>query len=191
MFNFFPFKGGGVFTFGSVSKIDDMVESFFGNVSVNEITDLYEDVFSGYFENTDEEKNEEKGEFIKLQSYEDMYILTIELKGIDLRELSIQYNPGIIDINLKRLEINSNGLGIKRQEKKYYNKKFDNIEEIDTDNILKSIEKEILTIRMPKKFSIDASPEIVDIDYTEVVDIDYTEVLDSNLLLVDKENNSH
>ena len=75
MFNFFPFKGGGVFTFGTFNKIDDMVESFLGDIGINEITDLYEDVFSNY-ENSDEEKNQEEVNFIKFESYDDMYLLT-------------------------------------------------------------------------------------------------------------------
>lgn len=182
MFNFFPFKGGGVFTFGTFNKIDDMVESFLGDIGINEITDLYEDVFSNY-ENSDEEKNQEEVNFIKFESYDDMYLLTIELNGVNLRELSIRYDSGIIEINLNRLEINTNPFGIKTKVKNHYNKTFDNIEEIDTDNILKSIDEEILSIRMPKRFYVDGSPEIVDIDYTEVVE--------TELVPLDEENNSH
>lgn len=182
MFNFFPFKGGGVFTFGTFNKIDDMVESFLGDIGINEITDLYEDVFSNY-ENSDEEKNQEEVNFIKFESYDDMYLLTIELNGVNLRELSIRYDSGIIEINLNRLEINTNPFGIKTKVKNHYNKTFDNIEEIDTDNILKSIDEEMLSIRMPKRFYVDGSPEIVDIDYTEVVE--------TELVPLDEENNSH
>lgn len=182
MFNFFPFKGGGVFAFGTFNKIDDMVESFLGDIGINEITDLYEDVFSNY-ENSDEEKNQEEVNFIKFESYDDMYLLTIELNGVNLRELSIRYDSGIIEINLNRLEINTNPFGIKTKVKNYYNKTFDNIEEIDTDNILKSIDEEMLSIRMPKRFYVDGSPEIVDIDYTEVVE--------TELVPLDEENNSH
>lgn len=182
MFNFFPFKGGGVFTFGTFNKIDDMVESFLGDIGINEITDLYEDVFSNY-ENSDEEKNQEEVNFIKFESYDDMYLLTIELNGVNLRELSIRYDSGIIEINLNRLEINTNPFGIKTKVKNHYNKTFDNIEEIDTDNILKSIDEEMLSIRIPKRFYVDGSPEIVDIDYTEVVE--------TELVPLDEENNSH
>ena len=182
MFNFFPFKGGGVFTFGTFNKIDDMVESFLGDIGINEITDLYEDVFSNY-ENSDEEKNQEEVNFIKFESYDDMYLLTIELNWVNLRELSIRYDSGIIEINLNRLEINTNPFGIKTKVKNHYNKTFDNIEEIDTDNILKSIDEEMLSIRMPKRFYVDGSPEIVDIDYTEVVE--------TELVPLDEENNSH
>lgn len=182
MFNFFPFKGGGVFAFGTFNKIDDMVESFLGDIGINEITDLYEDVFSNY-ENSDEEKNQEEVNFIKFESYDDMYLLTIELNGVNLRELSIRYDSGIIEINLNRLEINTNPFGIKTKVKNHYNKTFDNIEEIDTDNILKSIDEEMLSIRMPKRFYVDGSPEIVDIDYTEVVE--------TELVPLDEENNSH
>ena len=179
MFNFFPFKGGGVFTFGTFNKIDDMVESFLGDIGINEITDLYEDVFSNY-ENSDEEKNQEEVNFIKFESYDDMYLLTIELNGVNLRELSIRYDSGIIEINLNRLEINTNPFGIKTKVKNHYNKTFDNIEEIDTDNILKSIDEEMLSIRMPKRFYVDGSP-----------DIDYTEVVETELVPLDEENNSH
>lgn len=183
MFNFFPFKGGGVFTFGTFNKIDGMVQSFFENIDMNEMTDLYEDVFSNHFENSDEEKNQEEINFIRLESYNDMYLLTIELNGINLRELSIRYDPGIIEIRLNRLENDTNPFGMKTKIKNHYNKTFDNIEDIDTDNILKSIDKEVLTIRMPKKFSLDGSSEIVDIDYTEVVDYE--------VKLLNEKNNPH
>ena len=178
MFNFFPFKGGGVFTFGTFNNRDGMVQSFFENIDMNEVTNLYEDVFSNC-ENVDEEQ----ADFIKFESYDDMYLLTIELRGINLGELSIQYDPGIIEINLNREEINTNSLGMKKKIKKNYNKKFDNIEEIDIDNLLKSIDADVLSIRMLKKFSLSASTEVVDIDYTDIVD---TEIVP----LLDEENNS-
>lgn len=41
----------------------------------------------------------------------------------------------------------------------------------------------MLSIRMPKRFYVDGSPEIVDIDYTEVVE--------TELVPLDEENNSH
>ena len=47
----------------------------------------------------------DENSFIQLKQYEDMYLLTIDLKGIDLRELSIRYDQGIIEINLIRSEI--------------------------------------------------------------------------------------
>lgn len=174
MFNFFPFKGGGFFSFEIINKVDGRVQSFFENIDINEITNLYGEAFSDYFQNTDSDKENEEIDFIQFESYDDMYLLTIELKGINLKELSIRYDPGIIEINLNRSETNTNILGIKTQVKKHYNKKFESIEEIDTSNILKSIDKEILTIRMPKKYSFNDSAEIVDIDYTEVESSDKT-----------------
>ncbi|MBE6072370.1 MAG: Hsp20/alpha crystallin family protein [Clostridium butyricum] len=172
MFNFFPFKGGAFFSFGTINKVDGMVQSFFENTDINKITNLYGEAFSDYFENTDDDKERAEIDFIDFQSYDDMYLLIIELKGINLKELSIRYDPGIIEINLNRSEMSINVLGIKTQVKKHYNKKFESIEEIDTNNILKSIDKEILTIRMPKKYSFNNSPEIVDIDYTEICSSD-------------------
>lgn len=180
MFNFFSFKDGVFFTFGNFNKIDDIVQSLFENSDINEITELYEDAFNDYFDNTNKENEDENIDFIKFESYDDMYLLTIELKGIDLRELSIKYDSGIIEINSNRLEMSKNAFGITRKVKKHYNRKFDNVEEIDIDNLLKSVDKEMLSIRMPKKFSIDVSQQIVDIDYIDVIDADNVSLEEQN-----------
>ena len=54
---------------------------------------------------------------LNLMQYEDMYLLTIDLKGIDIREMSIRYDPGIIEINLNRSEVERSLFGI--NTKKY------------------------------------------------------------------------
>ena len=55
--------------------------------------------------------------------------------------------------------------------KKAYNKKFENIEEIDTSQILKSIDNGILSMRMQKKYTLESVSSIVDVDsYEDNVD---------------------
>jgi HSP20 family protein len=55
--------------------------------------------------------------------------------------------------------------------KKAYNKKFENIEEIDTSQILKNIDNGILSIRMQKKYALESASSIVDVDcYEDNVD---------------------
>ena len=55
--------------------------------------------------------------------------------------------------------------------KKAYNKKFENIEEIDTSQILKNVDNGILSIRMQKKYAVESVSSIVDVDsYEENVD---------------------
>jgi HSP20 family protein len=116
-------------------------------------------------------KNEEESNFIELRQDEDMYLLTINLNGVDLRELSIRYDPGIIEVNVNRSEIQKNGFGMLSNNmlvKRAYNRQFENIEEIDTEQIFKSIDNGILSIRMPKKYVLENSIEIVEVDSIEV-----------------------
>ena len=55
--------------------------------------------------------------------------------------------------------------------KKLYNKKFENIEEIDTSQILKSIDNGIFSMRMQKKYALESVSSIVDVNsYEENVD---------------------
>ena len=90
MFKFFS----GTFNLSNLSELENLVESFISTLdsSVDELSKEIE-------ENTLEEKI---NSFIDFQQDDDMYLLKIDLNGIDLRELSIKYNSGVIDINLKR-----------------------------------------------------------------------------------------
>lgn len=168
MFKIFTFGLDDVLNPNNLEKISGIMHSFLDNFDINEFTRNHEDIFSF------EEKDEERNNFIKLNQYEDMYLLTIDLKGIDLKELSIRYDPGILDINLNRLEIKKVGFGVLSNNvivKKAYNKKFANIEEIDTSQILKSIDDGILSIIMQKKYSLESISNIIDVDsYEDNVD---------------------
>lgn len=105
MFKIFTFGFDNVFNPNNIEKISGIMNSFLDNFDINEFAKNNEDISS------DEGNREEYNNFIKLNRYDDMYHLTIDLKGIDLRELSIRYDPGILDINLNRLEIRKSGLG--------------------------------------------------------------------------------
>ena len=85
------------------------MNSFLDNIILREFAENYKDTFSNANDKEMEEDDEDN--FIELKQYEDMYLLTIDLKGIDLRELSIRYDPGIIEINLNRSEIEKNSFG--------------------------------------------------------------------------------
>lgn len=168
MFKIFSFGFGDIFNLNNIEKVNRVMHSFLDNIDISEFTENYRDAFL----NENYEKTEEVNEnnFIELKQYEDMYLLTIDLKGINLRELSIRYDPGIIEINLNRSEIEKSSLrGISSNilVKKVYNKKFENIEEIDTSQIFKSIDNGILSMRMQKKYVLGSVLSIIDVDSYE------------------------
>jgi HSP20 family protein len=168
MFKIFSFGFGDIFNLNNIEKVNRVMHSFLDNIDISEFTENYRDTFL----NENYEKTEEVNEnnFIELKQYEDMYLLTIDLKGINLRELSIRYDPGIIEINLNRSEIEKSSLrGISSNilVKKVYNKKFENIEEIDTSQIFKSIDNGILSMRMQKKYVLGSVLSIIDVDSYE------------------------
>jgi HSP20 family protein len=134
MFKIFSFGFGDIFSLSNIGKINRVMHSFLDDIDINEFTENYRDTF--FNENYEKTKEVNENNFIELKQYEDMYLLTIDLKGINLRELSIRYDPGIIEINLNRLELEKSSLS-EILVKKVYNKKFENIEEIDTSQILK------------------------------------------------------
>ena len=169
MFKIFSFKFGNIINLNNIEKVNRVMNSFLDNSYIWEAAEIYRDTFSNA-NDKEIEKEEDDENFIELKQYEDMYLLTIDLKGIDLREVSIRYDPGIIEINLNRSEIEKSSF---RQiysnmlVKKVYNKKFENIEEIDTSQILKSIDNGILSMRMQKKYTLESVLSIVDVDSYE------------------------
>jgi len=168
MFKIFSFKFGNIINLNNIEKINRVMNSFLDSSYIWELAENYKDTFSNANDKQMEEDDEEN--FIELKQYEDMYLLTIDLKGIDLRELSIRYDPGIIEINLNRSEIEKNSfrqISSNILIKKVYNKKFENIEEIDTSQILKSIDNGILSMRMQKKYTLESVSSIVDVDSYE------------------------
>lgn len=162
-----------IFSFGSddIQKISGVMKSFLDNIDLSEFTKSYEDALAE--ENIDK-KIDRNTNFIELSQYEDMYLLTINLRGVDLRELSIRYDPGIIEVNLNRSEIQKSGFGFLSSKvivKKAYNKKFEDIEDINTDQILKSVDNGILSLRMPKKYVFESDTKVIEVDsYEDNVD---------------------
>ena len=171
MFKIFSFGFENIFNLNNINKINGFMCNFLDNIDINEFTEDYRTAFSDtHYEEGEERESLKKDDFIEIKQYEDMYLLIIDLKGIDLRELSIRYDPGIIEINLNRSEIEKSSFGALSRNilvKKAYNKKFENIEEIDTNQILKSIDNGILSMRMQKKYAIEGVSNIVDVDYYE------------------------
>jgi HSP20 family protein len=163
VFKIFSFGFGDVFNLNNIEKVNRVMHSFLDNIDISEFTENYIDTFS-----TGKVEAINESNFIELKQYEDMYLLTVDLEGIDLRELSIRYEPGIIEINLNRSEIEKSSLrqiyGNRLVKKSYY-KKFENIEEIDTSQILKSIDNGILSMRMQKKYEL--LERIIDVDSYE------------------------
>jgi len=168
MFKIFSFGFSNIVNLSNIEKINRVMNSFLDNIYISEFTENYKDTFynKGYKETEDGNEND----FINLKQYEDMYLLTIDLRGIDLREVSIRYDPGIIEINLNRSEIEKGGFGETYSNmfvKKAYNKKFENIEEIDTSQILKSVDNGIFSMRMQKKYALESISNIIDVDSYE------------------------
>lgn len=172
MFKIFSFGFGNIINLSNREKINTIMNSFLDNIYINEFTEDYRDTFTSTSNKRIEEENEK--DFIELKQYEDMYLLVIDLKGINLREVSIRYDLGIIEINLNRAEIEKSSFwGSSRNTfvKKSYNKKFEDIEDIDTSQILKSIDNGVFSMRMQKKYAVKSVSSIIDVDsYEENVD---------------------
>lgn len=195
MFNLFPFNFNQIFnytnpnsgvnfssfiSFTSVigqNQFDFMNKAQFSDEFRNLISDFiggvdFEKIYSEYnkaLNDINEELIEnEECRFIEFQEFQDMYLLKIDLTGIDLRELSIRYDPGIINIRLKKSELDKpvSFLGYVDQKiiKKDYSKTFDNIEDIDISRVYKKIDNGIYTLNMPKKYMIDSGERIIDIE---------------------------
>ncbi|CDH92363.1 hypothetical protein CB17B3374 [Clostridium botulinum B str. Eklund 17B (NRP)] len=163
----FPFKFWGTVNIGNLGN---MIGSFLEDIDLSGLIDEFEHEYDE--ENFDEsqEPEDSKGkdvaEFIQLEEYDDMYILTIELNGVDLRQTSIQYNPGRLSINLNKMEKVSQHIGMFSSDymvKKNYKKEFDKIESIDESKIMKILENGVLKISMPKKYALNDDSKIVDV----------------------------
>lgn len=168
MFKIFSFGFSDIFTTNNIEKMNGIMHSILYNMDINKFTEKYEDVFSGKPYEQLEKSNTIN--FIELKEDEEMYFLNIDLKGIDIREVSIRYDPGIIEINLYRLEIQKSFFGIVPRSilvKRAYNEKFENIEDIDTNQIFKNIDDEILRIRMQKKYPLESFDTIVEVESYE------------------------
>ncbi|GAA0079142.1 hypothetical protein UT300005_35210 [Clostridium sp. CTA-5] len=168
MFRIFPFKFGGTI---DLNRVGSIIGDFLENIDISIFTEEYNMGDESYRIKNKEDKQEEKAEFINLEEYDDMYVLSIELKGVDLRQTSIRYDPGKISINLNKFEMNKANNGMFTSNymvKKNYIKEFDNIEAIEETKLIKTMENGILRISMPKKYILDAKSKIVDVnDYIE------------------------
>ncbi|NFG28671.1 Hsp20/alpha crystallin family protein [Clostridium botulinum] len=167
MFKMFPFKFWGTINIGNLGN---MIGSFLEDIDLSGLIDEFEQEYDEEKFNESQEPEDSKGkdvaEFIQLEEYEDMYILTIELNGVDLRQTSIQYNPGKLSINLNKMEKVSQHIGMFSSDymvKKNYKKEFDKIESIDESKIMKILENGVLKISMPKKYALNDDSKIVDV----------------------------
>ncbi|NFR87855.1 Hsp20/alpha crystallin family protein [Clostridium sp. ZS2] len=167
MFKMFPFKFWGTVNIGNLGNV---IGSFLEDIDlsglINELDEEYEEENSKESQESEDSKDEDVAEFIQLEEYDDMYILTIELNGVDLRQTSIQYNPGRLSINLNKMEKVSQHIGIFSSDymvKKNYKKEFDKIESIDESKIMKILENGVLKISMPKKYALNDDSKIVDV----------------------------
>ncbi len=167
MFKMFPFKFWGTVNIGNLGN---MIGSFLEDIDLSGLIDEFEQEYDEEKFNESQEpedsKDKDVAEFIQLEEYEDMYILTIELNGVDLRQTSIQYNPGKLSINLNKMEKVSQHIGMFSSDymvKKNYKKEFDKIESIDESKIMKILENGVLKISMPKKYALNDDSKIVDV----------------------------
>ena len=168
MFKIFSFGFNDIFNKNNIEKINGIMYSILDNMDINKFTEEYEDVCSS--NQYEELEKSNTTNFIELKEDNDMYFLNIDLKGIDIREVSIRYDPGIIEINLYRLEMQKSFFGIVPRNilvKRAYNKRYENIEDIDTSQILKNIDNGILSIRMQKKYPLEGFDTIVEVDSYE------------------------
>ena len=195
MFNLFPFNFSQVFNYTNSNKNINFSSfiSFTSFTGQNESNFVDQSQFSDGFKNllydilgdfnleqlyseynkalncmNEELIESEECRFIEFEEFQDMYVLKIDLTGIDLRELSIKYEPGIININLKRSEIDKSlgflRYGNQRLIKKDYTKTFDNIEDIDISKVYRKVDNGVYILNMPKKYMIDSGAQIIDIE---------------------------
>ncbi|WP_294394756.1 Hsp20/alpha crystallin family protein [uncultured Clostridium sp.] len=150
---------------GLLNQIQNAFNTVLNNVDFEQLAQQY---FNAISDGARQNTIENTCDFVALERSNDMYTLRIDLKGIDLRELSIKYDPGSLDINLYRTEYDNNSYNYRGYTnniiKKKYNTSFDNIEEIDTDRVLKSIDNGVLIMKMPKKYSLDSKSKIVEVE---------------------------
>ena len=168
MFKIFSFGFNDIFNKNNIEKLNGIMYSILDNMDINQFTEEFEDEFSDNPHEQHEKSNDIN--FIELKEDKDMYFLNINLKGIDMREVSIRYDPGIIEINLYRLEMQKSFFGIMPRNilvKRGYKKRFENIEDIDTSKVYKSIDNGILSIRMQKKYTLEDFNTIVEVDSYE------------------------
>lgn len=168
MFKIFSFGFNDIFIENNIEKMNGIMHSILDNMDINQFTEGFEDEFSDNPYEQHEKSNTIN--FIELKEDKDMYFLNINLKGIDMREVSIRYDPGIIEINLYRLEMQKSIFGIMPRNilvKRGYKKRFENIEDIDTSKVYKSIDNGILSIRMQKKYTLEDFDTIVEVDSYE------------------------
>lgn len=206
MFNMFPFNFTQIFSGSNFTSFTSFT-GFMGqngfniNDQFNNFTNEFENIMSDFLSGVDFDKlyseynnalkeiNEELTEkeecdFINFEEFQDMYLLKIDLTGIDLRELSIKYNPGTIKVSLKRAELEKMsgylGYGDQRIVKKSYIKIFENIEDIDISKVYKNIDNGIYTLNMPKKYMIDGQSKIIEIDnYSVQSEPEKTELIEN------------
>ncbi|MDO5517031.1 MAG: Hsp20/alpha crystallin family protein [Clostridium sp.] len=147
------------------NDFENLLSDFLGGIDLEKLYSQYNKALDSINEELIEK---EECNFIKFEEFQDLYLLKIDLTGIDLRELSIKYDPGIIKIRLKRAEVDNTlgylGYGDQRIIKKDYTKTFDNIEDIDISKVYKNIDNGIYTLNMPKKYMIESGAKIIDID---------------------------
>lgn len=168
MFKIFSFGFNDIFNKNNIEKMNGIMYSILDNMDINQFTEEYEDAFSDKRYEQLEKNNATN--FIELKEDEEMYFLNIDLKGIDIREVSIRYDPGIIEINLYRLEMQKSFLGLMPRNilvKREYKKRYEDIEDIDTSQILKNIDNGILSIRMQKKYPLESFETVVEVDSYE------------------------
>lgn len=172
MFKIFSFQINNIFNLNNIEKMNGVMHSFLDNINISEFTEEYNEAFSD--QSYEEHEKSNRNDFIQLKQDDDMYLLIIDLKGIDIREVSIRYDSGIMEINLNRSEIEKGVFGIvsrNRLVKRAYNKRYENLEDIDTSQILKNIDNEILSIRMQKKYPLESLSSVVDVEsYEDNVD---------------------
>ncbi|AOR24796.1 Hsp20/alpha crystallin family protein [Clostridium taeniosporum] len=166
MFRMFPFN---FWSSINIDNLGNMISSFFNDIDLSSLMNEFSNEYNEHEEENNEEpqeKEEDKAEFIRLEEYEDIYILTIELEGVDLRQTSIQYNPGVISINLNKIEKEAQHIGMfssNYRMRKNYKKVFKNIESVDESKIMKILENGMLRICMPKKYALNKNSKIIDV----------------------------
>lgn len=147
------------------NEFENLMSDFLGGVDFEKLYSQYNKALNSINEELVEK---EECNFIEFEEFQDMYLLKIDLTGIDLRELSIKYDPGVINIRLKKSEpedsFNLFGYGNQRIVKRNYAKTFNNIEDIELSRVYKSIDNGIYTLNMPKKYMINSGSKVIDID---------------------------
>ncbi len=106
--------------------------------------DIFDDLFNGFNYNTDLKAD--------LLESDGAYLLTVDIPGVDKKNVGIEYSDDMLTINVKREQNKDKDAKYLTEEREFgeFSRSF-NLENIDEDNIKAKFENGVLEVVLPKK----------------------------------------